>query len=116
MNLSNMENLDMVTGRAYAKVNGIDGPVINSQRQLWSVAGYMSMVQDIVFGLDTNDKGIRFQPVITAGMHRKYFKDADKLTLSNFSYRGKTINCNRTPAGYFKYRRYLPDQKNNAQR
>lgn len=91
LNLSNMENLDMVTGRAYAKVNGIDGPVINSQRQLWSVAGYMSMVQDVVFGLDTNFNGIKFSPKITAQMRSKYFKDTDRLVLSNLKYRGKNI-------------------------
>ncbi len=91
LNLSNMENFDFVTGQAYAEVNGISGPVINSQRQLWSVAGYMSMVQDIVFGLETDWDGIRFLPCITPKMHHKYFKDSKILTLKNFKYRGKTI-------------------------
>ena len=91
LNLSNMENFDFVTGNAYAEINGISGPVINSRRQLWSVAGYMSMVQDIVFGLETDWNGIRFLPCITPGMHREYFKDSNTLTLKNFKYRGRTI-------------------------
>jgi hypothetical protein len=91
LNLSNMENFDFVTGHAFAKVNGIEGPVINSRRQLWSVAGYMAMVQDVLFGLDSNWDGIRFLPCITAGLHRQYFKDSKTLQLQNFAWRGKTI-------------------------
>ena len=101
LNLSNMENFDFVTGAAYAETNGISGPVINSQRQLWSVAGYMSMVQDVVFGLETDSDGIRFLPCVTAKMHRDYFKGSTTLDLKNFTYRGKTIQVtvNLPPPG-----------------
>ena len=92
LNLSNMENFDFVTGRAYSRVNGIEGPVINSRRQLWSVAGYMSMVQDIVFGLETDWDGIRFLPCITANMHREYFNAGNTIDLKDFKYRDKTIH------------------------
>ncbi|MBN1456631.1 MAG: hypothetical protein JW912_02125 [Sedimentisphaerales bacterium] len=92
LNLSNMENFDFVTGRAYSRVNGIEGPVINSRRQLWSVAGYMSMVQEIVFGLETDWDGIRFMPCITANMHREYFNAGDTIDLKDFKYRNKVIH------------------------
>ncbi len=92
LNLSNMENFDFVTGNAYAEINGISGPVINSRRQLWSVAGYMAMVQDIVFGLETDWDGIRFLPCVTPKMHRDYFKNSKTLDLKNFKYQGKTIH------------------------
>jgi hypothetical protein len=92
LNLSNMENFDFVTGKAYSKVNGIEGPVINSRRQLWSVAGYMSMVQDIVFGLETDWDGIRFLPCVTANMHREYFNAGNSVDLKDFKYRNKTIH------------------------
>jgi hypothetical protein len=92
LNMSNMENFDFVTGSAFAKVNGIEGPVINSRRQLWSVAGYMAMVQDVIFGLETNWDGIRFLPCVTGTMHRDYFKISQTLQLQNFQYRGKTIH------------------------
>ncbi|WP_146662812.1 hypothetical protein [Anaerohalosphaera lusitana] len=91
LNLSNMENFDFVTGKPYAKVNNLSGPVINSRRQLWSVAGYMSMVQDVVFGLETSYDGIRFLPCITSAMHREYFNGSTVLTLRNFACRGKNI-------------------------
>jgi hypothetical protein len=91
LNLSNMENFDFVTGQAFAKVNGIEGPVINSRRQLWSVAGYMAMVQDVIFGMETTSDGIRFLPCITTNMHRNYFKFGRTIELRNFTYRGKSI-------------------------
>ncbi|MBC8379083.1 MAG: hypothetical protein H8E62_07910 [Planctomycetes bacterium] len=109
LNLSNMENFDFVTGNAYAEINGISGPVINSQRQLWSVAGYMSMAQDIVFGLETDWDGIRFLPCITPGMHREYFEGSRSLTLKDFKYHGKTIqltvnlpSANNVESGIYK--------------
>ena len=92
LNLSNMENFDFVTGNAFAEINGISGPVINSRRQLWSVAGYISMVQDVIFGLETDYNGVRFLPCVTPKMHRNYFKNSKALDLKNFKYRGKTIH------------------------
>lgn len=91
LNLSNMENFDFISGSAYSEVNGISGPVINSRRQLWSVAGYISFVQDIVFGLETNWDGIRFLPCITAGMHREYFGGAETIVLDKFRYHDKVL-------------------------
>ena len=92
LNLSNMENFDFVTGRPYAKSNGIEGPVINSQRQLWSVAGYISMVQDVIFGMETSWDGIRFLPYITSRMHKEYFCGGNDIELKNISYLGKKVN------------------------
>lgn len=90
-NLSNMENLDAGTGKAWAGNGPLQGPVINSQRQLWSVAGYLSMVQDVVFGLETSWDGIRFLPFITARLRGETFAEASVLQLHDFRYRGKTI-------------------------
>jgi hypothetical protein len=86
-NLSNMENFDFVTGLAEVKGQHLDGPVINSRRQLWSVAGYLSMVQDIVFGLETSWDGIRFRPFITAGLRNETFGGSGQIELRNFNYR-----------------------------
>ncbi|HWH72149.1 MAG TPA: amylo-alpha-1,6-glucosidase, partial [Candidatus Sulfotelmatobacter sp.] len=47
-NLSNMENFDLVTGKPEVKDATLSGPVINSRRQVWSVAGYLAMVQDVL--------------------------------------------------------------------
>jgi hypothetical protein len=91
LNLSNMENLEMVTGAAWHDDGAFSGPAINSQRQLWSVAGYLSMVHDVVFGLDASQEGIRFSPYITRKMRRTLFAGADRIALSSFPYRGKEI-------------------------
>ena len=85
-NLSNMENFDFVTGLAEVKGQQRNGPVINSRRQLWSVAGYLSMVQDIVFGLETSWDGIRFRPFITAKLRNETFGNSDQIELRHFIY------------------------------
>ncbi len=86
-NLSNMENFDFASGLAQVKGRLLEGPVINSRRQLWSVAGYLSMVQDIVFGLETSWDGIRFRPFITAQMRNDTFGSSEQIELNDFNYR-----------------------------
>ena len=86
-NLSNMENYDYLTGQSAVKGNGLEGPVINSRRQLWSVAGYLSMVQDVVFGLETSWEGIRFRPFITAQLRNETFASSELIELRDFAYR-----------------------------
>ncbi|MGH8045664.1 MAG: MGH1-like glycoside hydrolase domain-containing protein [Chthoniobacterales bacterium] len=88
LNLSNMENYDFVTGKSHVDDGPRKGPVINSRRQLWSVAGYLSMVQDVVFGLETSWDGIRFAPFITAKLRNETFQSAKAIELRNFPYRG----------------------------
>ena len=103
LNLSNMENYDFVTGKAFADHGSRKGPVINSRRQLWSVAGYLSMVQDIVFGLETSWDGIRFQPFITAKLRNDLFGSSDTILLENLAYRGtrNTVRVHLPPVGSF---------------
>jgi len=91
-NLSNMENYDFVTGRTQVKDGVLSGPVIDSQRQIWSVAGYLAVIQDVVFGMETSWDGIRFLPCITGNLRNEAFASSDLLELTNFSYRGKTIS------------------------
>ncbi|MBP7829809.1 MAG: hypothetical protein KA248_07820 [Kiritimatiellae bacterium] len=97
---SNMENLDFVSGQAHAESHGIAGPVINSERQLWSVAGYLAMVQKVLFGLETGRDGIRFDPFLPARVRRDLFPCSNTLSLNGFRYRGKRIDIElRLPAG-----------------
>lgn len=92
LNLSNMENLDYVTGQAWARVGALEGPVINSQRQLWSVAGYLAMVQGVLFGMETNWDGIRFRPFIPWALRNDIFKSSNTLELLNLRYRDKHLD------------------------
>jgi len=91
MNLSNMENFEAVSGAPWLDDGAWSGPVVNSQRQLWSVAGYASVVQDVIFGLDTTPDGIRFLPYVTRDLRSALFAGADTLVLNNFPYRGRTL-------------------------
>lgn len=84
LNLSNMENLEVVSGSAA-------GTVLNSQRQLWSVAGYLSMVHDVLFGLEVGPVGIRFQPFLPRSLRRTLFASAETLVLNDFPFRGKRL-------------------------
>lgn len=95
LNMSNMENLEFATGAPsfYTTQNpALGGPVLNSRRQLWSVAGYISMVVDVVFGLEVSQDGIRFAPFITRNMRNTLFAGSDVIELRNLPYRGKRID------------------------
>lgn len=109
---SNRENFEMVEGKTWVgeedkmpqefpqindnKNNNTEmstsGPAVCSQAQLWSVAGYLSMVHDVIFGLDTSNEGIRFLPYVTTAIRREVFGKTNSLTLKNFQYQGKTID------------------------
>jgi len=100
LNLSNMENFEFISLSAW--VNDPDnkdddaekghGPDIDSEAQLWSVAGYMSAVLDVIFGRQANQTGIRFQPFVTQYMRNTLFPSASSIELDNLPYKGKTLN------------------------
>lgn len=67
LNLSHMENLEFVTGDNWVEEGDTSGPVVNSQRQLWSVAGFLGAVASGVFGMQGEGGVVRFDPVVPAG-------------------------------------------------
>ena len=91
MNLSNMENFEMTSLLPHVKDGAYSGPVVNSPRQLWSVAGYVSMVHDLFFGLETSAEGIRFLPFIAALDRYWILGAASTMVLERFPYKGKRI-------------------------
>ncbi len=98
-NLSNMENYEFSTlsnsyydGRKDYSNRDLSGPVVNSQRQLWSVAGYISMVVDGVFGLKATQTGFQFTPKISRYVRNNIFASTSVITLKNFKYKGKVID------------------------
>jgi hypothetical protein len=88
LHLSHMENFEATTGRAWLEDGPRSGPVVNSPRQLWSVAGYLSMVHELVFGLETSPDGIRFRPFLPRALRRELFRGAETLVLDRFPFRG----------------------------
>ncbi len=87
-NLSHMENFDWVSGLAHYQGPGIQGPVINSRRQLWSVAGYLGAMHDVLFGLETSRDGLRFRPYVPAEFRRGTLAKTDQLVLRDLAWRG----------------------------
>ncbi|MBV7537080.1 esterase [Duganella sp. sic0402] len=90
-NLSNMENLEWLSGQPMLDDGKLSGPVVNSRRQLWSVGGYLGMVVGGVFGVQTTNDGIALHPFITARLRREAFAGSDAITLNKLALRGKQI-------------------------
>ncbi|MBU6200057.1 MAG: Six-hairpin glycosidase-like protein [Xanthomonadaceae bacterium] len=79
---SNMENYELVTQATHVDDGKFSGPVVDSKRQLWSVAGYLDMVLEGVFGLEDDGSVVPKIPVELVPM--LFGKDAAiALQLSN---------------------------------
>lgn len=59
--------------------------VLNSDRQLWSVASYLSIVYRVLFGMDMTPEGLGFHPVVPDYM-------GSEIELTDFRYRRATID------------------------
>lgn len=105
LHLSNMENLEFLSGETFADAGPLSGPVVNSRRQLWSVAGYLAMVHDVAFGLQTRDDsatggaGIRFEPFVTRWLRESLLGHSHEVVLDSFAYRGKQLRVRITLPG-----------------
>ncbi|WP_349618484.1 MGH1-like glycoside hydrolase domain-containing protein [Azotobacter salinestris] len=86
LNISNMENLEWLTGKPFYD----DGPVINSPRQLWSVAGYLNMVIGTLFGYRVDQSGITVDPFLTAKA-RQLFGDSPEARLTGLRHKGHPL-------------------------
>ncbi len=98
-NLSNMENFEFTNLKAWAddkrtdyQGNELSGPKVNSRRQLWSVAGYISAVLYGIFGLETTQNTVWFNPAITAYMRNVFLAGSSEIRLQYFKYHGKNID------------------------
>lgn len=90
--LSNMENLELVTGKPWVADGAYSGPVVNSQRQIWSVAGYIGMVNRELFGVEATAEGARIAPFVTKALRRTMFGAADRLVLNDLPLRDKKLS------------------------
>jgi len=93
-NLSNMENFEFTTLSAWyddATFPQLSGPEVNSRRQLWSVAGFLSMVLDSIFGREQTLKTLWFSPKIPVDLRNTFFAGSSEIVLKNLKFKGKTI-------------------------
>jgi len=75
---SNMENYELTTQAVHVDEGALSGPVVNSPRQLWSVAGYLQMVMEGVFGLQADGTAV---PKVPATLVPMLFGERDRITL-----------------------------------
>jgi len=75
---SNMENYELLTQAEHVDEGPLSGPVVNSPRQLWSVAGYLQAVTEGVFGL--TDEG-RVEPLLPATLVPMLFGERHAISL-----------------------------------
>jgi hypothetical protein len=75
---SNMENYELLTQARHVDAGPLSGPVVNSPRQLWSVAGYLAMVTEGVFGL-TEDG--RVEPQLPVSLVPMLFGGRQSISL-----------------------------------
>ena len=65
---------------------GYDGnTALNSDRQLWSVASFLSIVYRILFGMEMSEEGLSFKPYVPAVA-------GDELSLTGFHYRKAVLD------------------------
>ncbi|GAB3459159.1 hypothetical protein GCM10027321_16300 [Massilia terrae] len=94
LHLSNMENMEWLSGAPllhHPADPSLDGPVINSRRQLWSVGAYLGMVIRNVFGLNLDNDGLRVRPFVTARLRRDLFGSSSGIALERLRIRGKAL-------------------------
>jgi hypothetical protein len=77
LNASNMENYSLLTQSTHV-AGPLGGPVVDSPRQLWSVAGYLDMVVRGIFGLE--DDG-RIAPKLPASLAPMLFGSGRRISL-----------------------------------
>jgi hypothetical protein len=75
---SNMENYELATQSTHVDEGKLSGPVVDSPRQLWSVAAYLDMVSEGVFGLTADG---RVEPKLPVALVSMLFGDRDSIHL-----------------------------------
>jgi len=76
---SNMENFELASQSIHVDEGKLSGPVIDSPRQLWSVAAYLRMVTEGVFGLQDDGS---VQPELPASLVPMLFGRRDRIVLN----------------------------------
>jgi hypothetical protein len=113
--LSNVENLEITTGATFVDDGAFSGPVVNSQRQLWSIAGYLDMVQRVVFGVEASIDGIAVHPSIAPQVRERFFGNADAIVMRGLRWRSHVLDIvvhfppERGPVGRYVARRWTVD-------
>ena len=75
---SNMENYELTTEFTHVDDGKFSGPVVDSPRQLWSVAAYLAVVGEGVFGLEADG---RIEPKLPVSLVPMLFGKKNSISL-----------------------------------
>lgn len=89
-NLSNMENLEWLSQKAHVDDGELSGPVINSERQLWSVAAYHDFIVNSLFGVAVSGRTLVLNPYIPAQLAQD-LQLGNELKLENLRLGSNTV-------------------------
>ncbi len=92
LSLSNMENFEFTTLSPRFEDGPRTGPVIDSPRQLWSVAGFVGMVAHSLWGLGLEDQRLRVAPRLPARFAHEWFAAGASLTLEGMRFEGRAVD------------------------
>lgn len=91
LNQSNMENLEWLSQKAHVEDGAFTGPVINSERQLWSVAAYGDLVAGQLFGVQLSAGTLNINPYIPVDLARELDLGSNPV-LQNLTLAGTTLD------------------------
>ena len=91
-----MENFEWLTQAVHTDDGALSGPVINSRRQLWSLAGYLNMVVATLWGVQFAPEGVRFDPWLPGALAHRLFAARASLELRGLERAGATFNVTLT--------------------
>lgn len=103
---SNMENYELLTQGQHVDDGTLSGPVVNSPRQLWSVAAYLDVVTEGVFGLREDG---RVQPKLPSSLIPTLFGERNAISL-NLPDRQITLQLPRQRDGNLLVARHVRTQ------
>ncbi len=87
--LSHMENYEALSGSTWDAAS--HGPVVNSPRQLWSVAAFVHVVDHLLFGMNVDRDGVAFAPFVASQTRASLLGKAHETTLNNLGWRGHSL-------------------------
>lgn len=90
--LSNVENFEYLTQQTEFEDGPLSGPVINSPRQLWSVAGYVGTVVRELFGVRLQPDGVEIAPALPGALATELFAPRAQIALENVLAGGRRLN------------------------
>ena len=91
LNLSHLENREVASGAPWVDDGDYSGPVVDSRRQLWSIGGFLALVQRVLFGLEATADGLAVAPWIAPLVHERLFTNTDRLVLNDYRYLGRRL-------------------------